>query len=389
MTERLYRVATFDRADIDTKNRTIAVSFSSEQAVDRGNYDEILDHNPENADLSFLNDSAPVLDGHDMNRQCGVVESARIEAKKGRAILRFSKGTLGTEIFNDFSDGIRKYISVGYGVTKELSREPLPDGRAAVRFAWRAMEISPVAIAADSSVGFGRSKDTAPKQMTPTQTADDARKAEIEATASVISRSFPNAKVQIEQMAAEAILRDTTEKDFKRSLLDKIDSFKTREIETVPDFNSPQAGLSDGHDIGSQFARSRTYQAIASVRGSQKREAVTEVQFSRAGSTAGRLTSGTPSTPRLPINSVRLVSTSAWSSWTWFNSWTGLSATDSKTIRRTARNMSHGSLRRTKPSPNRCLDGVFALFPLAVSRRTRHSHRNTPPAYRHASQDAL
>jgi HK97 family phage major capsid protein len=135
--------------------------------------------------------------------------------------------------------------------------------------------------------------------MTPTNTAEDSRKAEIEATAAVISRSFPNAKVQIEQMAAEAILRDTTEKDFKRSLLDKIDSFKTREIETVPDFNSPQAGLSDGHDIGSQFARSRTYQAIASVRGSQKREAVTEVQFSRAGSTPGT-SSGFTSIDKIP-----------------------------------------------------------------------------------------
>src|SRR5665647_507478 len=133
MLEKFYREASFDRAGIDAKNRTIAVSFSSELPVDRGGYVEILDHSPENADLSFLNDSAPVLDDHDTAKQCGVVESAQIVAKKGRAVLRFSKGTLGTEIFNDFTDSIRKNISVGYTCTKELSREPLPDGRDAVR----------------------------------------------------------------------------------------------------------------------------------------------------------------------------------------------------------------------------------------------------------------
>lgn len=300
MLEKLYREASFDRAGIDAKNRTIAVSFSSELPVDRGSYVEILDHTPENADLSFLNDSAPVLADHDTAKQCGVVESAQIVAKKGRAVLRFSKGSLGTEIFNDFADSVRKNISVGYVVTRELSREQLPDGRDAVRFAWKAFEISPVSIPADSTVGFGRSKESAQRQMTPTNTAEDTRKNEITATAEYMTKTFPRGKSQIEQAAAEAVLRDTDAATFKRAMLGKIDSFKEPSFETTtPDFTNPQAGISDGHDIGSQFARSRTYQAIAGVRGSQKREAVTEVQFSRANRATG-ISSGFTSIDKIP-----------------------------------------------------------------------------------------
>jgi HK97 family phage major capsid protein len=302
MLEKLYREASFDRAGIDAKNRTIAVSFSSELPVDRGSYVEILDHSPENADLSFLNDSAPVLDDHDTAKQCGVVESAQIVAKKGRASLRFSKGTLGTEIFNDFADGIRKNISVGYTCTKELSREEMPDGRTAVRFAWKAFEISPVSIPADSTVGFGRSKDSTPRQMTTTNPAEDSRKNEITATADYMTKTFPRGKSQIDQAAAEAILRGTSETDFKRTMMDKIDSFKEPQFDTnqTPDFTSPQAGISDGPDIGSQFSRSRTYQSIANVRGSKK-HAVTEVAFSRALNTrATGTTSGFTSIDKVP-----------------------------------------------------------------------------------------
>lgn len=123
-----------------------------------------------------------------------------------------------------------------------------------------------------------------------TSTSENSRTAEIQAVSAYLSKSFPGAKNQIEHDTAEALLRGTDETVFKREMLEKIDSFKAPEMEMGGTPGFAGGGFSDGSDLGSQFARSKTYRSIATANGSQ-RHAITELPFTRAtratGTTAG------------------------------------------------------------------------------------------------------
>ena len=165
-------VARFDRSEmvqraigmqdtaIDTESRTVRVGVSSEEPVKRSFGLEVIDHRTESMNLEFLNSGrAPLLMDHDMERQIGVVESVELDenARRLRAIVRFGRGELASEVFNDVVDGIRQNISVGYRLDGRVEREDDPEEY--YRVATTPMEISIVSIPADQSnlVGVGRS----------------------------------------------------------------------------------------------------------------------------------------------------------------------------------------------------------------------------------------
>jgi len=148
-----------DRA-IDEETRTVMVGVSSEEPVKRSFGMEVIDHSRESMNLEFLNSGrAPLLLDHDMERQIGVVESVELdeEARRLRAKVRFGRGELASEVFNDVTDSIRQNISVGYRVDGRVEREE--DSDEIYRVATTPMEISIVSIPADQSnlVGVGRS----------------------------------------------------------------------------------------------------------------------------------------------------------------------------------------------------------------------------------------
>lgn len=163
-----FRSFTIDRAKMvdDKESRTIELAFSSEAAVrsfdwDLGEYDEILDHKSSSVVMTRLSNRAPLLLEHDRGQQIGVIEKASIDADRiGRATVRFGKGNLANEIFQDVKDGIRSLVSVGYRVydleEEDDDKKEGPKTMRATR--WEPMEISIVAIPADISVGVGRSK---------------------------------------------------------------------------------------------------------------------------------------------------------------------------------------------------------------------------------------
>lgn len=100
-----YRFFGFGESDIDVENRTVNLSFSSEEPYGRAFGLEILSHDAGAVDLSRLNDGAPLLLNHDPDKQIGVIEGATIGAdKKGRGKVRFSRSPLGEEIFQDVID---------------------------------------------------------------------------------------------------------------------------------------------------------------------------------------------------------------------------------------------------------------------------------------------
>lgn len=157
----LYRSVNLDRNAINEEQGTVELSFSSEAAiVERGWGGEILDHSPDAVKMDRLTDGAPLLLGHDPDKQIGVVEEARIDPDKvGRAIVRFSKSVLGQEIFQDVKDGIRKKVSVGYQITGAEEDTRSTKDNKLYRVKWAPMEISIVSIPADNKVGVGRAAE--------------------------------------------------------------------------------------------------------------------------------------------------------------------------------------------------------------------------------------
>ena len=150
-------------AEMDSEDdRRMSISVSSEAPVDRSFGIEILDHNDRSIDLSFLNSgNAPLLLDHDPERQIGVIESVNLDssARRLRATVRFSKGQLGSEVYDDVRDGIRKNVSIGYQIER-MERDERAEGGNTYRVrSWKPFEASIVSIPADDSVGTNRNAE--------------------------------------------------------------------------------------------------------------------------------------------------------------------------------------------------------------------------------------
>ena len=149
----------YQRAEMTTfdevEDRTYEFPFSSEFPVARYFGNEILSHEADAADLSRLNDGAPLLFNHNPDRVIGVVERARIDSKgrRGYARVRFSRNPFAQEVLSDVKDGILRNVSFGYSIDKMEER----GSGDYVATAWSPYELSVVAIPADAGVGFGRS----------------------------------------------------------------------------------------------------------------------------------------------------------------------------------------------------------------------------------------
>ena len=131
------------------EDRSLEFSFSSEQPVERWFGSEVLSHEAAAADLTRLNDGAPVLFNHDPDRVIGVVERAWIDGEKrrGMARVRFSRTELAQQIVADITDGILRNVSVGYRIADAEQRDA-----AIVATSWQAHEVSVVSVPADQSV---------------------------------------------------------------------------------------------------------------------------------------------------------------------------------------------------------------------------------------------
>jgi len=154
-------LTTFD----EVEDRTYEFPFSSEFPVARYFGNEILSHEADAADLSRLNDGAPLLFNHNPDRVIGVVERARIDSKgrRGYARVRFSRNPFAQEVLSDVKDGVLRNVSFGYSIDKMEER----GSGDYVATAWAPYEVSIVSVPADKTVGIGRA-------LTPTEPAASA-----------------------------------------------------------------------------------------------------------------------------------------------------------------------------------------------------------------------
>jgi HK97 family phage major capsid protein/HK97 family phage prohead protease len=160
--------------------RSIEFPFSSEYPVARYFGNEVLSHERNAADLSRLNDGAPLLFNHDPDRVIGVVERGWIDdtKKRGYVSVRFSKNPFAQEVLTDVKDGILRNVSFGYQIT-DLEQRASGDF---VANSWTAMEVSLVSIPADPSVGLGRAFSAQPAATAVSQPTQPEPEVQMETT---------------------------------------------------------------------------------------------------------------------------------------------------------------------------------------------------------------
>lgn len=201
----LERTIAIEKRAVD-ENGELQLAISSEAPYERWFGVEILRHTVDSVDMTRLGDGRhPLLLGHDMEKQIGVVTKAWIEDdKKLRGMAKFSRSSFAQEIRQDVEDGIRTLVSVGYFIDEieevkreadgslitlrtmsgddfatemrslhgeHYSRAGIPAARSKgeeppifVVTRWTPFEASIVPVPADSTVGVGRAAEIQPPQ---------------------------------------------------------------------------------------------------------------------------------------------------------------------------------------------------------------------------------
>lgn len=159
-------------------SRTIEISWSSEEPVQRWYGSEILSHDASAIDLQRLKDVGVVLFAHGRDNNIGKMPIAKIDdawldetTRKCRAKITFDDDEDSDKVFKKVEKGFIKGVSFGYNVSSW--EEVMPgaksvngrfDGPSSVGIRWEPFEISVEPTPADSQVGIGRSlEDEKPK----------------------------------------------------------------------------------------------------------------------------------------------------------------------------------------------------------------------------------
>lgn len=149
-------------------DRTVELSFSSEEPYERWFGTEILCHDDECINLDrFNNGLGTLLFNHDRDAVVGHIENVWIEDNRGKAIVKFDEDDESEKIYQKVLKGTLQGVSVGYSISRyeELvdSDSKSSNGRFTgpcyVITDWEPLEISIVSVPADPSVGVGRSVD--------------------------------------------------------------------------------------------------------------------------------------------------------------------------------------------------------------------------------------
>ena len=270
--------------------RSMEFPFSSEYPVSRYFGNEILSHGVESANLSRLNDGAPLLYNHDPDRMIGVVERAWIdgEKKRGYAKVRFSRNQFAQEVLQDVRDGILRGVSFGYSIDKMEERE---DNFVATN--WSPYEVSLAVIPADPTVGIGRSLEgadsepaasTASPENTMTEPVMDntpdlevIRSEAVEAERTrIASISSMGERHKLPELARELIDGCKSVDEARAAFLDKIG---TQKVEHRIDAND--VGLSEKETRNFSFVKALNY--LANQGDAQaRREAEFEIEVGKA-----------------------------------------------------------------------------------------------------------
>lgn len=281
----LYRTAVISRtraeSDDDDEIR-FELAFSSEEPYERGFGIEILDHSEKSVNMDFLKSgNAPLLLGHNMDDQIGVIENARIDKDKvARATVRFGFSQRARDAALEVEKGIFKNISVGYRVNSMILEKEQADGPNTYRVDdWSPLEISVVSIPADQKVGFGKADNQeerpveirgliSSESVTKSKVSDDQSKnlkpKESEMTKPNEGDNTPT--IDVKAIAAEAVAAEQTRSqgiiDLGRQVgavdvADKfikdnatLDSFRSHVLENLDKYQNATRKVETADEIG-------------------------------------------------------------------------------------------------------------------------------------------
>lgn len=308
----LTRAMTTDEAiKVDSESRTVEFPFSSEMAVERWFGDEVLSHKSGAADLTRLNDGAPLLFNHNMDEIIGVVEKAYMgDDKRGYATVRFAKTARAEEVMSMVDDGILRNVSFGYRISEMV--ESIKDGKSTYTATrWEPFEVSLVTVPADHTVGIGRAEADDKRDVTVHRIQEEsAQPAEITIEEPTMTEQAAPVDVQVvatqaaeaerSRIAAiEALGQRFNASDLSRKLISEgvnIDAARAAFLEEIKVDQKPLTGKEA--DVGltdkevRQFSVLRALNALANPSDKQAWEAaafereVSEASAKAAGKSA-------------------------------------------------------------------------------------------------------
>ena len=152
---------------VEGEERTVELSFSSEEPYTRWWGVEILDHSEGCMDLERLNSIGCVLFNHNRDVVIAKIVKAWNENSRGYARIRFDEDEASDTIYKKVQSGTLKGVSTGYMVdnweTVPANKKSM-DGRFTgpcdIAKRWIPFEISIVSVPADPTVGVGRDMET-------------------------------------------------------------------------------------------------------------------------------------------------------------------------------------------------------------------------------------
>ena len=196
-------IQTDEAIKVEAESRTVEFPFSSELAVERWFGDEVLSHKSGAADLTRLNDGAPLLFNHNMDEIIGVVERAWMgEDKRCYARVRFAKTARADEVMSMVEDGILKNVSFGYRINEMV--ESVKDGKSTYTATrWEPFEVSMVTVPADHTVGIGRAEASDEREVTVLRMTEESAQPAEQPTEE-ITMSEQSTTVDVEVIATQA-----------------------------------------------------------------------------------------------------------------------------------------------------------------------------------------
>ncbi|MGL4832245.1 MAG: HVA1 family protein, partial [Propionibacteriaceae bacterium] len=287
----------FQRSEVTSfraldEERSFEFPFSSEYPVMRYFGNEVLSHEMDAANLSRLNDGAPLLFNHDPDRVVGVVERAWVDGRKRRGYVkvRFSRNKFAQEVLDDVRDNILRGISFGYSIDKMEER-----GDDFVATQWSPYEVSVVSIPADPTIGIGRSltdetvvqaapaaSPTPEPEMENTPDLEVIRSEAVEAERTRIAAiSALGDKHQMQDLARELIDGGRTIDEARAAVLEKLGTQPVEQVIRSADITSNDVGLSDKETRSFSFARALNFLANPSDV-SARRAAEFEIEVGKA-----------------------------------------------------------------------------------------------------------
>ncbi|MDB9926647.1 phage major capsid protein [Hyphomicrobiales bacterium] len=224
------------------ENRTIEASLSSELPVPRGEYNEILVHEPSAINMERADIGLPLLFGHDQQDPIGTVENVRIsEDKKLRGTLRLGQSTRATEVWNDIKSKVLRFLSIGYSIdeVKEVGRNQLVTS-------WQPYEVSVVGVPADHSIGIQRSYPKPKESIMENKIETKIKEASNErASKEILALGKHHRQIEF---ATDCAMKDMPLDEFRSKLLDRV---KTEPIASAyTSFEQDQAMSKREYSIG-------------------------------------------------------------------------------------------------------------------------------------------